>query len=176
MKLDNKKIILSAFFMALAIILPFLTGQIKNLGSMLLPMHIPVILCGLICGSIYGGIIGLICPMLRSMIFGMPILFPSAVCMSIELMIYGFLTGFLYDKFKYKCIRSLYRSIIISMIVGRIIWGICSYISYKIVGQTFTIDFYMMTAFIHALPGIIIQLIIIPIIMISIKKTKMIKL
>lgn len=175
-KLDNKKIILSAFFISLGIVLPFFTGHIKNMGSMFLPMHIPIVLCGLICGCIYGGIIGLITPLLRSMICGMPVLMPSAICMSIELLAYGYLCGYLYEKFKYKCIKSLYKTLIISMLISRIVWGISSYILYKILGQPFTLQLFLSIAIIHALPGIIIQLIIIPIIMVSIKKTKMLKI
>ncbi|MBQ1258575.1 MAG: ECF transporter S component, partial [Clostridia bacterium] len=72
------KLTLSAMFMAIGLVLPLLTGQIKTIGNMLLPMHIPVMLCGLICGWYYGAAVGFILPILRSVTFGMPELYPSA--------------------------------------------------------------------------------------------------
>ncbi len=61
---------------------------------MLLPMHIPVLLCGLICGWKYGILVGFILPLLRHTIFGMPILFPTGIAMAFELATYGFVIGF----------------------------------------------------------------------------------
>ena len=71
---------------ALGLVLPFLTGQIPEIGNLLLPMHLPVLLCGFVCGGIYGSIVGFTLPLVRSLIFGMPALFPSAVTMAFELM------------------------------------------------------------------------------------------
>ena len=88
-----KKLVLSGMFLALGIVLPFVTGQIPQIGSMLCPMHIPVLLCGFICGWQYGLVVGLIVPVLRSMMFGMPPMFPTATAMAFELMTYGFLAG-----------------------------------------------------------------------------------
>jgi uncharacterized membrane protein len=86
-------------FLALGIVLPFLTGQIKEIGDTLLPMHIPVMLCGLICGGKYGFAVGLVLPFLRSATVGMPPIYPNAVWMSAELATYGFMIGFLYFSF-----------------------------------------------------------------------------
>ena len=98
MRLENRivKITLSGMFLGLALVLPFLTGQIPEIGSMLCPMHIPVLLCGYLCGGTWGLIVGLMAPLLRSMIFGMPPMFPTAVCMAFELAIYGLSAGVLY--------------------------------------------------------------------------------
>jgi len=76
---------LAAMFMAIGIVLPFFTGQIPQIGKMLLPMHIPVILCGLICGWQYGLVVGFILPFLRYVMFGMPLLFPTGIAMAFEL-------------------------------------------------------------------------------------------
>ena len=95
--MKNKEIYsitLSSVFLAIAYVLPFLTGQVPQIGSMLCPMHLPVILCGLICGWKYGLIVGLISPLLRSLTLGMPPLFPTAIAMSVELAAYGFISGF----------------------------------------------------------------------------------
>ena len=79
------KLVLSGLFLALAFVLPFLTGQGPEIGNMLCPMHIPVLLCGFICGWPYGLLIGFLSPLLRSLILGMPPMFPKAVCMALEL-------------------------------------------------------------------------------------------
>ena len=78
-------LVLSAMFLALGLVLPFLTGQIKEIGNMLLPMHIPVMLCGLVCGPQYGLLVGAITPILRSSLFGMPVMYPHAINMVFEL-------------------------------------------------------------------------------------------
>ena len=49
-----RNLVLSALFLALGLVLPFLTGQIPQFGSMLLPMHLPVLLCGFACSWPWG--------------------------------------------------------------------------------------------------------------------------
>ncbi|MFQ6976237.1 MAG: ECF transporter S component [Oscillibacter sp.] len=66
-----RKLTYSALFLALAMVLPFLTGQIPEIGSMLCPMHLPALLCGFMCGWPWGLAVGFISPLLRSM-SGMP--------------------------------------------------------------------------------------------------------
>ena len=90
------KMILAALFLALAYVMPFLTGQIPKLGSMLCPMHIPILLCGFICGWQWGLVIGLRAPLMRSLTLGMPPLFPVAVCMAAELAAYGAFSGLMH--------------------------------------------------------------------------------
>ena len=82
--------------LALALVLPFLTGQIPEIGSMLCPMHLPALLCGFMCGWPWGLAVGLISPLLRSVIFGMPPMFPTAVSMAFEMAAYGAVSGLLY--------------------------------------------------------------------------------
>ncbi|MBO4413432.1 MAG: ECF transporter S component, partial [Clostridia bacterium] len=72
------RLTLTAMFLALGLVLPFLTGQIPQIGSMLLPMHIPVFLCALICGWQYATPMAFILPILRSLIFSMPPMYPTA--------------------------------------------------------------------------------------------------
>ena len=71
-KLNVRNMVLAALSLALCLVLPFLTGQIPEIGSALSPMHIPVLLCGFICGPWYGAAVGFIAPILRNLIFGMP--------------------------------------------------------------------------------------------------------
>ena len=83
MKQTNvRNLVLSAMFLALGLTLPFLTGQIPQIGQMLCPMHIPILLCGLVCGWKWGGVIGFITPLLRSVLFGMPVMFPNGIAMA----------------------------------------------------------------------------------------------
>ena len=96
-KTQVKKLVLSAMLLAVGIVLPFFTGQIPQIGNMLLPMHLPVLVCGLICGWQYGGVIGFILPFLRYVLFAMPPM-PNGIAMAFELASYGAIVGFLYNR------------------------------------------------------------------------------
>lgn len=163
------KIVLSALFLALAYVMPFLTGQIPEIGSMLCPIHIPVILCGFICGWKWGLIVGFIAPLFRSLTISLPPLFPSAVCMAFEIATYGALSGLLYNLLPKKKIF-IYISLILSMIVGRIVWGIFMLLCLNINGGSFTFTAFISGAITNALPGIILQIVLIPIIIIVYEK------
>ena len=163
MKIENNKtkmMVLSAVFLAIGMILPFITMQIPELGSMLLPLHIPVLLCGFFCGWQYGLTIGFILPLLRSMIFSMPPLMPTAIAMAFELATYGCVMGLLSRK--RKGIPWTYISLIITMIIGRIVWGIASFVLYQMLGNGFTLKLFFAQGFVNAIPGILVQLILIP--------------
>lgn len=152
----------SGLLLAIAMLLPFLTGQIPTFGNMLLPMHIPVILCGFVCGAPYGAAVGFLAPLMRSFIFGAPLLFPSAVTMAFELCTYGLVSGILYSAFPKK-IGYTYLSLIIAMIAGRGVLGIASVVVYQIMGSAFSVSMFIGGAFTNALPGIVLQLVFIPI-------------
>lgn len=172
MKTYHKRIqqlTLAAMFLAIGLILPLLTGQIKQIGNMLLPMHIPVLLCGLICGWQYGGAVGFILPLLRHMIFGMPPM-PGAVSMAFELAAYGFVIGFLYSHSRWKCVFSLYRSLLAAMLIGRVVWGVVQLTILGILGKGFTWKMFIAGAFLNAIPGIILQLVLIPVIMVALNR------
>ena len=94
--LQVRRMTYSALCLALALVLPFLTGQIPQIGSALCPMHLPVLLCGFLCGWPWGLAVGFIAPLLRSVIFGMPPMIPTALAMAFELAVYGGLAGLLY--------------------------------------------------------------------------------
>ncbi len=156
-----QKTVLSAMFLALGMVLPLLTMQIKDIGNALLPMHIPVMLCGIICGWQYGLAVGMVLPFLRSFVFGMPLLYPQAVWMSAELLTYGLIIGLLYKKLP-KNTLCLYVSLISSQIIGRIVWAIAKFIILGFSGQTFTFAMFITDGFVEAILGIILQLILIP--------------
>lgn len=167
-----KNTAVAAMLLAAGLVLPFITGQLQRFGNMLLPMHIPVLLCGLICGWQYGLIVGFITPLLRSAIFTMPQMYPNAVAMAFELAAYGSVAGFLYSHSKWQCTRALYKSIFASMLTGRIIWGI---VKSALLGfDGFTLYTFFAGAFINAVPGIILQLIVIPAIMVALNRAKLV--
>ncbi len=159
----TRRIILSSVLLSLGLVLPLFTAQIKEIGDSLLPMHLPVMLCGLMCGWGYGTTVGFCMPFLRSLIFSMPPIYPNAVWMALELATYGFVIGFIYNKKTDKSLFWIYFSLICSMISGRIVWGITKLILLGVKGTAFTFTSFIMGGFVDALPGIVLQLILIPI-------------
>ena len=163
--------VLAAMFLAIAYVLPFFTGQISRIGAMLCPMHIPVILCGFVCGAPWGLLVGATVPLLRSFILGMPPLFPTAVSMTFELATYGLLAGLLYRVLPKKKIN-IYVSLVLSMIVGRLVWGV---VQFSLMGfdlEKFPLSVFWAGAVVNALPGIIIQLVLIPIVIVILEKSR----
>jgi len=160
-------------FIALGLVLPFFTAQIPSLGSKLLPMHLPVLICGFVLGWPYGLIVGFITPLLRSVLFTMPPMYPTAVAMAFELAAYGVMTGLLYKLLPKKNIF-IYISLLLSMLLGRIVWGIISLVLYNFSGDAFTWSIFISSAFINAIPGIIIQIAFIPPIILALKKGRLI--
>lgn len=156
-------------FLAIAFVLPFLTGQIPQVGAMLCPMHIPVLLCGFFCGWPWGLIIGLLAPLLRSLTLGMPPLFPTAVCMAFELATYGAVVAFLHRYLPKKKI-SIYISLLLAMLAGRVIWGIAMFVCMGLSGGEFGFYAFLSGAVINALPGIAVQIILIPLLVIMLEK------
>ncbi len=169
-----KKIVFSALFIALGLVFPFLTGQIKEIGKMLLPMHIPVLLCGLILGWQYGVAVGFITPILRSICFSMPVMYPNAISMAFELATYGGVAGYIYLNSKWQCTKSLYRSMIIAFFVSRASLGITKTLLMGF--GNYTIKMFVAGAFLDAIPGIIFQVVLIPVIMVSLKRAKFVPL
>ena len=168
-----KSSVLAAMFLALGIVLPFLTGQIPQIGKMLLPMHIPAILCGLICGPVYGCAVGIIMPLLRSVIFSAPPIYPMAVAMAFELGTYGLVSGLLYKKTAKTNALSVYPALIGAMLAGRAVWGIVMCVLLGIGKSGFTFKMFFASAFVTALPGIVLQLLVIPFIIFIINKSNL---
>ena len=163
------KTILSGVMIALGLTLPFLTAQIPEIGNAFLPMHLPVLLCGLICGWQWGLAVGAVTPILRSLIFSAPILYPRAVAMSAELATYGAISGLVFlliCKILAGSIRkytaSLYISLVTAMLMGRAVWGVVQCLLLGVGVGGFTPAAFVGGAFVEAVPGIIIQLVVIP--------------
>lgn len=170
-KTELKNLTLAAMFLAIGMVLPLITLQIKEIGDSLLPMHLAVMLCGIICSYKYGLAVGFILPIFRSFVFSMPPLYPNAVWMAAELATYGFVIGLLYEKLPIKNqILRIYTSLISSMIAGRIVWGIVKAVLLGVADKKFTFALFWAQGFLDAVPGIILQLILIPLIVSLIEK------
>jgi thiamine transporter ThiT len=171
MKKHNRlfKMILAALFLALAYMMPFLTGQIPEIGSMLCPLHIPVLLCGFFCGWPWGLVVGFIAPLFRSLVLGMPPLFPTAVCMAFELATYGAIAGLMYEKLPRKK-SGVYISLLTAMIAGRLVWGSAMFLLMGLNGGSFSFAAFLAGAFTNAIPGIIVQIALIPVLVMLLDK------
>lgn len=166
-----RTLVFAAMCLALAMALPFLTGQIPQIGQALSPMHIPALLCGFICGPVWGLIIGFISPLLRSQLFSMP---PLAVAlpMAFEMAAYGFVSGLLY-KLLPKKIPYIYVSLIGAMVIGRIVWGIVKWTVAVVNAGSFGFSAFIAGAVTGSIPGIICHIILVPLIVIALKKARL---
>ena len=162
---------LSALFLALAYVMPFLTGQIPEIGAMLCPLHIPVLLCGFICGWPWGLAVGFASPLLRSLTLGMPPMFPTAICMAFELAAYGAITGIMHKVLPKKK-PFIYCSLLTAMVVGRIVWGLAMFTLLGLNNNSFTFAAFIAGAFTNAIPGIIVQIVLIPVLVMVTEKAK----
>lgn len=169
-----KTMVLAAMFMAIGLLLPFLTGQIPQVGNMMLPMHLPVLLCGLICGWQYGGAVGFVMPLLRYALFGAPPM-PNGLAMAFELAAYGAIVGVLYSRSRWQCVVSLYRSLLIAMVGGRVVWAAVRVVMTGVGGQPFTWQIFLSEALLTAIPGIVLQLVFIPVVMVALDRTGMVR-
>ena len=167
--LQIRKLTYAALFLALAMVLPFLTGQIPQIGSALSPMHIPVLLCGFLVGWPWGLAVGFIAPLLRSVIFGMPAMFPGAVAMAFELAVYGLVSGILYRLLP-KRKWSIYVTLVVAMLAGRVVWGIARLILAGLSGSSFTWALFLAGGFTNAIPGIILHIVLIPVIVMVLER------
>lgn len=167
--LQVRKLTYSALFLAIGMVLPFLTGQIPEIGSALSPMHIPVLLCGFIVGWPWGLAVGFIMPLLRSVIFGMPPMFPGAVAMAFELAVYGCLSGLLRAKLP-RTTPMIYVTLIVSMIAGRIVWGVARLVLAGLSGSSFAWTAFLAGAVTNAIPGIILHIVLIPILVMAMER------
>ena len=171
MKNNVSKLTMAGLCLALALMLPFLTGQVPQIGGMLCPMHLPVLLCGFLCGAPWGAAVGAVAPLLRNLLFGMPPLYPTGLSMAVELAAYGLICGLLYPKMKKKGLPGIYITLVTAMILGRIVWAAARMLMMT-GGVAFSFSIFLMDGFVNAIPGIVLQLILIPILVSAVEKRK----
>ena len=164
----------AAACLALCMVLPFLTGQIPEIGSALCPMHIPVLLAGFLCGPWWAMAVGAVAPLLRFALFGMPPIFPTGVAMCFELAAYGLVSGVLYARLP-KRTSNIYVSLLTAMLAGRAVWGIVRVVLSGVAGEPFTWAAFMAGAFINAVPGIIVHILLIPVIVLALRRASYIE-
>lgn len=173
-----KEIAIASLLLSIGLILPFITGNIPTIGVMLSPMHFPIIISGFILGPAYGALLGVLTPLIRSVLFSLPKM-PNCIFMAFELMSYGFISGYIFQKiFKKKyTYKNIYISQICSMIIGRIVYGVIKLIAFKyILGfGAYSINLWLTDVVLMSIPGIIAQLIIIPVLIYTLNKRGIIK-
>lgn len=173
MKMSNaKRTIITALCCALCVVLPMAFHSIPNAGSILLPMHIPVLLCGLICGAPFGLICGAVGPLLSSLLTGMPPIayLPS---MLIELVVYGLVAGLLMQFVRTKnTFADLYISLVGAMLCGRIVAGAARALIFA--AGEYSLAAWTASYFVTALPGLVIQLVLLPAIVFALMKARLI--
>ncbi len=166
----TQKLSLTAMFLSMGFVLPFLTGQIPQIGSMLLPMHIPVFLCALICGWRWSVPMSALLPLLRSLIFSKPNLYPEALAIAFELATYAFVVGILFERAKQKSLWVLYVSMLAAMTMGRAVRGVVQLILLRAVGMAFPFETFLTSVVVVAIPGIVLQLVLIPAVMLALRR------
>lgn len=166
---NTKNLVTSAVCLALCLVLPFLTGQIPQMGNALCPMHIPVLLAGFLCGPWWAMAVGAIAPPLRFFLFHAPPLYPTGIAMCFELAAYGLVSGLLYRHLP-KRPANIYVSLLAAMLAGRVVWGIARTVLSGVSGEAFTWEMFMAEAFFKAVPGIIVHIVLIPLLVMALKR------
>ena len=168
----TKQLVLTALFIAIGVVLPQAFHAIPNAGSIFLPMHIPVLISGFAVGPLFGACCGLLTPILSHLLFSMP---PAPVLgqMICELTVYGLATGLFSKLLKIENLTlKTYAVLILSMICGRLTYGVLNALIFK--AGAYSMQAWISAAFVTALPGIVIQLVLIPILVIRLKKANLI--
>ena len=163
MKRSTQQLVFAGLCLAAGIVLPFVTGQIPFIGNLLLPMHIPVFVCAFCSSKRYSTAVGLILPLLRSALFSVPTFFPNAVATAVELATYALVASLIFHALNRRTAAAIYIAMLPSMLVGRIAWGVARWLMMGFGSEPFTLPYFAVEAFVNALPGIVLQLIVVPV-------------
>ena len=168
----TRDLVLAALFLALAFVLPMITGHVPQIGNMLCPMHFPVLLAGFVLGGPWGLALGFAAPLLRSVLFGMPPMYPIAIAMAFELAAYGLVSGLVWRRVKHT-LPMTYATLAAAMVAGRLVWGAVRFVLAGLSGSSFPFSAFLSGALFTAVPGIIAQLVLIPLIITALQKAKL---
>ncbi|NLZ70647.1 MAG: ECF transporter S component [Clostridiaceae bacterium] len=169
---STRNLAMGAMSLALAIVLPWIMHSIPRAGQIFLPMHIPVLICGFVCGWPLGLLVGALAPLLNHLVTGMP---PQAIIvqMTVELAVYGLLAGILYRFIRTKDgYVDIYLSLIFAMLGGRIVYGLLNALIFNAGSYGWSV--WLTGMFVTAWPGIVIQLVLVPAVVIALRKAKLI--
>ncbi len=184
-RMELRQMVLSAVLAALAVVLARVFHALGGFqaGSVFLPMHIPVLLCGFLCGWKYGMLCGLLTPILAMLVSGMPS-GNTLISMELELAAYGAAAGALAgvrwlgaeDKgSNTAALTRIVLTLVLSMLIGRAVYGVVNAIILSRGDSPFTWTAFISGAFVNALPGIFVQLVLIPALVMLAKKWKYLK-
>ena len=167
--MGSRRVAHTALYLAIAIVLPIIFHQFGIAGRIFLPMHIPVLICGFAVGVLPGVIVGLMAPFLSHLLTSMPPAY-AVPLMTLELPLYGLTAGLAYNKWK----LNIYLSLILSMIIGRLAFALGLFVLGLFMALPYgPVEFFAAGgAVLTGIPGIIIQIIIIPPLVASIKRTQ----
>lgn len=166
-----KRLVFTAACIALCVVLPLAFHSIPNAGTVFLPMHIPVLLCGLVCGWPYGLLTGLLGPLLSSVITGMP---PAAMLppMMVECGVYGLVTGLMMRYVRTgRLLPDLYISMLAAMVLGRTVSGLAKALIFTPGIAPFA---WVTTSLVAGIPGIVIQLVLMPLLIFTLTRARLI--
>jgi riboflavin transporter FmnP len=170
LKSRTKQLAVTGMLLAVGIILPFATTHGLGLaGTVLLPMHIPVLLCGLLCGPLYGAACGFMLPVLNALLTGMPTIYPMMPIMAMELMTYGAVSGWTYHRTPLHRLKfGVYPAMLIAMVCGRVVYGLTFEVLLIISGELKALTVW--SAVVTGLPGILVQLLLVPGIVLALRR------
>ncbi len=171
---NTRTLVFAGLCAALGIVLPMAFHTVPNGGSVFLPMHIPVLLCGFLCGPWYGLACGAVVPLLSSLATGMPPapILPGMLC---ELAVYGLVSGLALRAVRTKSrVANLSAALAAAMLAGRVVGGLANGFLFR-AGQ-YTLSAWVAASFVTALPGIVIQLAAIPLLVLGLEKAGLIRL
>ena len=166
-----KRMTLTAVCIALCVVLPIAFHSIPDGGSVFLPMHIPVLICGMLCGWPFGFLTGLMGPLLSSLLTGMP---PAAVlpAMMVECGTYGLVSGLVLKAVRTrKVYLDLYIALVTAMIAGRVVSGIAKALIFS---PGMALSAWVTASFVTALPGIVIQLVLLPMVVAALMRARVV--
>ena len=169
------RLLYAAVCLALCMVLPLITGHIPQVGQLLSPMHIPVLLAGFLCGPWWALAVGLIAPPLRHLLFQFPP-YPTFAAMAFELAVYGVVSGLMYRALPKKT-PYIYISLIVAMIAGRIVSGLANVVLYSVGAKegTYTLSAFLTAHFVTAWPAIALHIVLIPLLVMALRRAKIIR-
>ncbi|MBN2897877.1 MAG: ECF transporter S component [Clostridia bacterium] len=164
-RIKTRNLIMSGLFIAIGVVLPILFHTVNMLGPVFLPMHIPVLIAGFFLPPYLAMVVGAVTPLLSSVTTGMPILFPMGVIMMFELATYGAFVAWIRGR-----VASDYVALLSAMLIGRAVAGLVVFVLSIGFGVKMNALLFVKGGIVTGLPGIAVQLILIPIVVRALRK------